>query len=84
MAGERAPESWIGQIVSVSVVDLYGSLTGELVEVDDRGLVLRVTVLEDDRDPSGPKEVEPVLAFHPWTTINKVQIPEAALGDAGP
>ena len=84
MVEGSSPETWIGQQVAVSVVDLHGNFRGELLEVNDRGLVIRVTMLLDEHDTAAAiQEVQPCLTFHPWNTINKVQVLEADLAEPG-
>jgi hypothetical protein len=55
-----------------------GSLLAELVEVNDRGIVERLP--EDPREarpqPEGSTWV-PQLSFHPWSTLNMVQVTES-------
>jgi hypothetical protein len=89
MAEIPAPEAWQGKIVSVSVIGVRGSITGKLVQVGDRGLVLRVTKHASEANPSILEEYElPFLTFHPWNTITIVQKVESALdqpnADAAP
>ena len=37
-----APDDWVGQLVSVFVNGTEGSLLAELVDVNDRGIVVRL------------------------------------------
>jgi hypothetical protein len=73
-----APDVWVGQLVTVFVNGVEGSLLAELVEVNDRGIVVRLP--EDPREarpqPEGSTWV-PQLSFHPWSTLNMVQVTES-------
>jgi len=59
-------------------------LDGELVEVNDRGVVLRVTAYRandgwgDDTQP-GAGEIEPVLHLAPWNTLRLLTVTEEDL-----
>ena len=43
MPGEQTPESWIGETVEISFPMSSGSVSGEILEVNDRGVVVRQT-----------------------------------------
>jgi hypothetical protein len=81
-----APEAWLDQVVTVYLVGFSDALTGQLVEVNDRGVVLRVTMFpfEDtegsDIEPEY-EEIEPLLSFQPWNTIRALQIDEDKLSE---
>ena len=73
-----APDDWVGQLVSVFVNGTEGSLLAELVDVNDRGIVVRLPeVLREVTEvpPEGSTRT-PQLSFHPWNTLNMVQVTE--------
>jgi hypothetical protein len=72
------------RIVTVRSLEFGEPLDGELVEVNDRGVVLRVPAYPayrandgrgNDAEP-GAGETEPVLHFAPWNTLRLLTVTE--------
>ncbi len=66
--GEQpAPEAWIGHEVVIGVGTASARVTGELLEVNDRGIVIHVRS-ESTRTPA--------RVFYPWTNVQAIQLPD--------
>ena len=81
MGRGQAPDAWLERIVTVRSLEFGEPLDGELVEVNDRGVVLRVPAYRandgrgNDAEP-GAGETEPVLHFAPWNTLRLLTVTE--------
>ena len=81
MGRGQAPDAWLERIVTVRSFEFGEPLDGELVEVNDRGVVLRVPAYRandgrgNDAEP-GAGETEPVLHFAPWNTLRLLTVTE--------
>jgi len=69
------------RIVTVRSFEFGEPLDGELVEVNDRGVVLRVTAYRADDGRGDDSEIEagetePVLHFAPWNTLRLLTVTE--------
>ena len=66
--GEQpAPEGWIGREVVIGVGATSARVSGELLEVNDRGVVVHVR-------PEGPRK--PARVFYPWRNVQAIQLPD--------
>ncbi len=67
--GEQpSPEAWIGQEVVIGVGRRTNTrVSGELLEVNNRGVVVRVEA-EGTRKPG--------RVFYPWRTVQAIQLPD--------
>ncbi len=66
--GEQpAPEAWIGHEVVIGVGTASARVTGELLEVNDRGVIVHV-------GPEGPRK--PARVFYPWRNVQAIQLPD--------
>ena len=67
--GEQpAPERWIGREVVIGVGrSTDARLSGELLEVNDRGVVVHVGA-EGTRKPA--------RVFYPWRNVQAIQLPD--------
>lgn len=68
MSEGRVPESWVGETVYLVDKQDQDAKEGELLEVNDRGAVLRVTY-SDEATEEQPAYRYKVIHFYPWTTI---------------
>ena len=64
---QQAPEAWIGQEVVIGVGTTSARVPGELLEVNDRGVVVYVR-------PEGSRK--PARVFYPWRNVQAVQLPD--------
>ena len=81
MGRGQAPDAWLERIVTVRSLEFGEPLDGELVEVNDRGVVLRVPAYRANDGPGndaepGAGETEPVLHFAPWNTLRLLTVTE--------
>ncbi len=66
--GEQpTPEAWIGREVVIGVGTASARVTGELLEVNDRGVVVHVRS-EGSRKPA--------RVFYPWRNVQAIQLPD--------
>jgi len=66
--GEKpTPEGWIGREVVIGVGTASARLSGELLEVNDRGVVVHVRA-EGTRKPA--------RVFYPWRNVQAIQLPD--------
>ena len=65
--GQTAPEAWIGRDVVIGVGASGARVSGELREVNDRGIVLHYGA-DSGRDPGH--------VFYPWSNVQAIQLPE--------
>ena len=65
---QSAPEGWIGREVVIGVGRRTDArVSGELLEVNDRGIVVHVRA-EDTRKPA--------RVFYPWRNVQAIQLPD--------
>ncbi len=65
---QSAPEGWIGREVVIGVGrSTNARLSGELLEVNDRGVVVHVRA-EGTRKPA--------RVFYPWRNVQAIQLPD--------
>ncbi len=67
-----APEAWIGRTVVIGVGTSGARMSGELREVNDRGLVLHY---------GGEPGREPGQVFYPWSNVQAIQLPDEEEGE---
>ena len=81
MAEQSVPEAWIGDDVGVLIRESKEGLEGPLLEVNDRGIVIRVLLnLEEleERQAAGEsmeilgQESKFVHSFFPWSIIHSI------------
>ena len=66
--GEQpSPEAWIGREVVIGVGKTSARVSGELLEVNERGVVVRV-------GSEGPRK--PARVFYPWRNVQAIQLPD--------
>lgn len=68
MSENRIPERWVGETVNLLDKQDDEITEGELLEVNDRGAVLRVTYSHEATEEQ-PAYRYRVLNFYPWTTV---------------
>ncbi len=73
------PENWIGLTVVVSVVGTSGSSHGELVDVGDHGITMRLAMDQDDATGERVEADDPFLIFHPWSMTTFLTVRESDL-----
>ncbi len=88
MANENVPEDWIGKYVVVSLVDDPDHYNGPLLEVNERGVVVRIVRDEDtvmERLARGEdaemvrQDVEHLRYFLPWNRIQTIAVRDEAV-----
>ena len=66
--GEQpVPEAWIGREVVIGVGATSARVTGELLAVNDRGVIVHV-------GPEGSRK--PARVFYPWRNVQAIQLPD--------
>ncbi len=64
---QHAPEAWISREVTIGIGSTGGRVTGELREVNDRGVIIHLR-------PEGTHK--PARVFYPWRNVQAIQLPD--------
>jgi hypothetical protein len=76
MSEKHIPESWVGQTVHLLDKQDKAMTEGELLEVNDRGVVLRVTNTTAEAHEDRPVHRYGLINFYPWTTVRFLYVYE--------
>lgn len=68
MAGEKIPESWIGQTVAFIDKQDQEAMEGELLEVNEYGVTFAVS-FEHEAEEDIPAYRQRTTNFYPWGTV---------------
>lgn len=69
------PEKWIGEMVAVLDQQDQDAIDGRLLEVNDRGIALRV-VYEIEAEEGEPARLSFFTGFYPWATVRFMWKPD--------
>lgn len=75
MSEKQIPESWIGQTVQLLDKQDQDMTEGELLEVNDRGVALRVTSTAEATEDR-PVHRYHISIFYPWATVRFLYVDE--------
>ncbi len=74
MSDSQVPERWVGETVYLLDKQDEETVTeGELLEVNDRGAVLRVTRSHEATDKR-PAYRFKIISFYPWTSVGLLYV----------
>ena len=78
MSEKQIPESWVGQTVQLLDKQDQDMTEGELLEVNDRGVALRVTSTVEATEDR-PVHRYRLVTFYPWTTVRFFYVDEGEI-----